>query len=153
MATVTSSIPDAMDAFVAGMLLRANIISAGVQVASGYLGADSARHESIQLTSVPDAAQVWGMLGNRRRDEEYTIDGLVWAMKPGKNEPAIKAARDRAFELLAEIEDFLRLDPTIGGTTKVSELTAYPVDQGANEEGRWCQLDFEILCKKDLRSS
>ena len=142
-----------MDAFVAGMLLRANIISAAVQVASGYLGADSARHESIQLTDVTNATQSWGMVGNRRRDEEYTLNGLVWAMKAGKNEAVIKAARDRAFELLAEIEDYLRLDPTIGATTKVSELSAYPFEQGANEEGRYCQIDFQITCKKDLRSS
>ena len=153
MATVTSSIPDAMDAFVDGMLLRANIISAKVQVASGYLGGDSAAKESIQLTDVPAATQSWGMLGNRRRDEEYTINGLIWVVKAGKNETVIRSARDRAFALLAEIEDFLRLDPTIGSTTKVSELTAYPFDQGANAEGRWCQIDFSIACKKDLRSS
>lgn len=153
MATVTSSIPDAMDAFVAGMLLRANIISAKVEVASGYLGDKSNRQESIQLTDAPSAVQSWGMLGNRRRDEEYTLAGLIWVMKPGQMEPVIKAARDRAFELLAEIEDFLRLDPTIGGTTKVSELSAYPFEQGANGDGRYCQIDFEISCKKDLRSS
>lgn len=153
MATVTSSIPDAMDAFVSGMLLRANIASAKVQVTSGYMGEDSERKESIQLTDVSSATQAWGMLGNRRRDEEYTINGLVWAMVAGKNETVIKAARDRAFELLAEIEDFLRLDPTIGATTKVSELSAYPFEQGANADGRYCQIDFAILCKQDLRSS
>jgi hypothetical protein len=156
MTTETSSIPDAMDAFVAGMMLRPNIATAiadGLKVASGYLGEESGRKESIELTHVQTATQVWGMIGNRRREEEYRISGLVWATVGGKNEPIIKAARDRAFELLAEIEDFLRVDPTIGGTTKVSEVAAYPFDQGVTPDGRYCQIDFEILCKKSLRSS
>jgi len=153
MATVTSTIDAAMIAFVDGMLARANIIADGVQVSSAYLGGDTAAKESIQLTNVPQAEQKWGMLGNRRRDEEYTLAGLIWVVKAGKNETIIREARARAFELLAEIEDFIRVDPTIGATTKVSELSRYPVDQGASAEGRWCQIDFEITCKKDLRSS
>jgi len=153
MATITSTIHAAMNAFVDGMLARANIISAGVQVASAYLGGDTARFESIQLTDAPDAQQSWGMLGNRRRDEEYTLHGVIWVFRAGKGEAVIRDVRARAFELLAEIEDFLRVDPSIGGTTKVSELSRYPLDQGANEEGRWAQIDFDVLCKKDLRSS
>lgn len=74
-------------------------------------------------------------------------------LKAGKNETVIRLARARAFELLAEVEDFLRLDPTIASTTLVSELASYPLDQGANQEGRWAQIDFAIACKKDLRSS
>lgn len=142
-----------MDAFVDGMLARANIISASVQVVSGYVGGDAAAKESIQLTDWGPAEQRWGVLGNRRRDEEYTLNGLIWVTKAGKTEAAIRSARDRAFALLAEVEDFLRTDPTIGGTTKVAELAAYPGEQGANEEGRWVQISFEIRCSKDLRSS
>lgn len=153
MATVTSTVHAAMNAFVDGMLLRSTIAGDKVQVTSGYMGADSDAKESIQLTQWTPATQSWSMLGNRRREEEYTLAGLVWVMRPGKNEDVIREVRERAFELLAEIEDFLRLDPTIDGTTKVSELSAYPGDQGATPDGRWCQIDFEILCKKDLRSS
>ena len=104
MATVTSTIDAAMIAFVDGMLARANIIADGVQVSSGYLGGDTAAKESIQLTDVPSAEQKWGMLGNRRRDEEYTLNGLIWVVKAGKNEAVIREARARAFALLAEIE-------------------------------------------------
>lgn len=153
MATVTSTIHAAMNAIVDGLLARPNIITDGVMVSSGYLGADSSRHESIQLFGVTNATQQWGMLGNRRRDEEYTITGGIGVRRAGKNEAVIRAVRERAFELLAEVEDFLRVDPTIGGTTKVSELSRYPVEQGADSEGRWCQVDFEITCKVDLRSS
>ena len=102
------------------MAIRANIVSAKVQVASGYLGDDSDRHETIQLIGATSASQRWGALGNRRREEEYTLAGVVYVLEAGKSEPAIKDVRDRAFELLAEIEDFLRLDPTIGNTVKVA---------------------------------
>lgn len=153
MNTVTSSAPAAMDAFVEGMLARENVATWKLQVSSGYLGEDSSQKESIQLTHVSNANQEWGALGNRRREEEYTIHGFAWALAAGKNEPAIKAARDRAFELLAEVEDFLRLDPTIGNTVKVAHLTAFPFDQNANVNGRYCQIDFEITCEKSLRSS
>lgn len=153
MATITSTIHLAMNAFVDGMLARSLIVAGGVQVASAYLGGDTARADSIQLTDVPNAEQSWGMLGNRRRDEEYTLHGLIWVFRGGKGETAIRQVRARAFELLGDIEDFLRVDPSIGGTTKVSELSRYPLDQGANEEGRWAQIDFDVLCKKDLRSS
>ena len=142
-----------MDAFVAGMLARELIATDRVQVASGYLGEDSSQKESIQLTGAGSADQEWGALGNRRREETYVLQGLIWALAPGKNEKAIKAARDRAFELLAEVEDFLRTDPTIDNTVKVSHLTAYPFEQGANVNGRYCQIDFEITCEKSLRSS
>lgn len=152
MATTTSTIHAAMNAFVDGMLARPNIINAGVQVTSGFLGADQARHESIQLFEVQGAEQSWDMLGNRRRHEEYTITGGIGVRRAGKNEDVIRDVRARAFELLGEIEDFLRVDPTIGGVTRVSELSRYPVQQGADAEGRWCQIDFEISCKKDLRS-
>lgn len=151
MATITSTIHAAMNAFVDGLALRGGL--SGVQISSAPLGADSARFESIQLTDVPDADQKWGMLGNRRRDEHYTLNGLIWVFGAGKTETDIRTVRARAIELLAEIEDFLRTDPSIGGTTKVSELSRYPMEQGANAEGRWCQIDFEISCEKDLRSS
>lgn len=152
MATVTSTIHAAMCAFVDGMLARPNILADDVQVASGFLGGDADQAESIQLFEVRTAEQSWGVIGTRRRDEEYTIVGGIGVRRAGKNELVIREVRARAFELLAEIEDFLRTDPTIGGTTKVSELARYPVEQGADAEGRWVQIDFEITCKKDLRS-
>lgn len=140
-----------MNAFVDGLASRAGLF--GVQVSSGYLGADSDAYESIQLVDVSPANQQWSMIGNKRRDEEYTLQGIIWVVQAGKGETVIRAARDRVFALLAEIEDFLRVDPTIGSTTRVSELSAYPLEQGANDRGRWCQISFEVSCKKDLRSS
>lgn len=151
MATVTSSIPAAMTAFVEGLQAREGLDK--VQVSSAYLGADSGSHESIYLVGVSLAEQEWLMVGNRRREEKYTIDGVIWVMRAGKMESDVVVARERAFELLAEIEDYIRVDPTIGGTVKVGQIAAYPFQQGVLPEGRVAWIDFEIRCEKDLRSS
>lgn len=154
MATVTSTIPAVMDALVDNLLARPLIVSDMVQVTSGPVGiSDTAQGESIQLYSVTSAEQKWMMLGNRRREEEYVVQGAIEVHRAGKGEDVIREVRSRSFELLAEIEDMLRLDPDIGGLVLSSELTAYPMDQGATKAGRWCEVAFEVTCKKDLRSS
>lgn len=150
MATVTSVAHAFMVALADTLALRANL--AGVQIATGWLGGDSDARESIQLTAVR-AEQRWGMVGNRRRDEEFTVEGTIWVTRAGKNEPVIREARERAFALLAEIEDCLRVDPTVGNIAKGSQVSAYDLDQGATTDGRWCQVELEILVNKDLRSS
>lgn len=150
MATVTSVAHAFMVALADKLALRANL--AGVQIATGWLGGDSDARESIQLTAVR-AEQRWGMVGNRRRDEEFTVEATIWVTRAGKNETVIREVRARAFALLAEIEDCLRVDPTVDNTARVAQVSTYDMDQGATTAGRWCQLDFEILVNRDLRSS
>lgn len=150
MATVTSVVDAFMVALADKLALRANL--AGVQIATGWLGGDSAAMESIQLTAAR-AEQRWGMVGNRRRDEEFTVEATIWVTRAGKNETVIREVRARAFALLAEIEDCLRVDPTVDNTVRVAQVSTYDMDQGATTAGRWCQLDFEILVNRDLRSS
>lgn len=150
MATVTSVVDAFMVALTDKLALRSGL--EGVQVASAWLGGDAAADESIQLDGAR-AEQAWGALGNKRRDEEFTVDGMIWVRVAGKDEPIIRETRGRAFELLAEVEDCLRVDPGVNGTVKVCGVATYELEQGANTDGRWCQLNFEIRCEKDLRSS
>lgn len=131
-------------------LLLAEPALAGVQVTSGHLGADSAP-ESLQLVSTP-ADQEWGALGKLRREERFRVQAIAWVSKPGANEAVIRAARARAFELLAEVEALLRTDPTVNGVVRVAALVSYELDQGASPQGRWCQIDFEIEANRSLPS-
>lgn len=147
MATVTSKLHVAMNAIADGLALRPGL--AGVQIATGPLGGDSAQ-ESIQLFT-GSSSQAWATTG-RRREEETTIEGAIWVMRAGKDEPVIRAARTRAFALLAEIEDFLRLDPSLGGIVRECGLTNVELDQGVNPDGRWCQLDFTVSPNQRLNS-
>lgn len=149
MATVTSIAHTYMVALADALTARPGLD--GVQVATGWLGGDSAR-ESIQFTAVRGTQQ-WGMLSNRRRNEEFVIEATIWAVEPGKGEDVIRTVRARALALLAEIEDELRVDPTVGNVAQVSQVTFYNLDQGATTAGRGCQIEFEITVNKDLRSS
>lgn len=150
MATVTSIAHAYMVALADALALRTGLF--GVQIATGWLGGDSAARESIQFTAVRGTQQ-WGMLSNRRRNEEFVIEAGIWVVEPGKGEDVIRTVRARALALLAEIEDELRVDPTVGNVAQVSQVTSYNLDQGGNTSGRWCQIEFEITVNKDLRSS
>ncbi len=148
MPTVTSKAAAVLDAITDGLSARAAL--AGIQIASGPMRFESSS-DSIQFFQV-DISQEWGALGRKRREEEGVLKGAVWVMKPGKDEAAVRATRDRAFVLLGEIEDFMRVDPSIGGVVRVSQIRPGVLDQGANE-GRWVELDFEIRYEVRLQST
>lgn len=137
-----------MNALADALAARAGLDS--VQVATAPLGKDTAR-EAIVLAD-GRASQEWGSIGAKSRDEELTIAGLVWVTRPGAGETVIRETRARAFALLAEIETHLREDPTALGSLKWYEFTSYTLDQGANDLGRWVQIDFEIVAKGRLSS-
>lgn len=150
MATETSTFHDFLNALADGLAQHPTLAS--VQIATAPLGQETAKAESIQFGAL-DMEQSWGMLGNRRREEQYTVNGVVWVFRPGKNEPVIRDVRGRTRELLAAIEDFLRVDPTVGNVVKVCQLTNGRLEQGANSDGRWCQFDFDIVVNHSLSSS
>lgn len=154
MATVTSTIHAAMNAFGDGMLARANIISAKVQVWAGYLGGDSAAKESIQLTDVTPATQEWGLESQNAagtRNTRPPLNGLIWVLKAGKNKTVPSSGPTRISNCSPRWR-LLRVDPTMASTAGC-ELASYPLDQGANQEAAGPRIDFAIACKKDLRSS
>ena len=147
MAVVTSKLDATMLALADGLALRAGL--SGVQIATGPLGGDSAQ-ESIQLfTGSLDQEFV---TTNRRREELLTIEGAIWVMRAGKDDTVIRVARARAIALLAEIETFLRDDPSIGATVRAAEVQAVSLDQGVNPDGRWCQLDFTLAASQRLNT-
>src|SRR5487761_2653762 len=119
MTTTTSQLHLVKNAIVDGLAMRAGL--AGVQVASAYLGKDT-KAESIQIGVGDELNQSWSQIGNRERQEDMIIRGIVWVMKPGADEAVIRTTRARAVALMAEIEDFFRVDPSIGGLVKVSEI-------------------------------
>lgn len=136
----TSAVPAFLDALRTRLLARPGL--AGVQVATGPLAEDTAL-ESIQVFRV-DTDQVWAALGGRSREETGTMTGAIWIVAPGADEPAIKAARDRAYALLAELESDLRADPSVNGTVRVAQLASADLTQGLNDNGRVAQVTFTV---------
>ncbi|MGE4338200.1 MAG: hypothetical protein AB7E55_19810 [Pigmentiphaga sp.] len=142
MATTTSTIPAFMDALRSQLLAREGL--AGVEVFTGPMGEDTPR-EAIVLFGT-DASQEWGAIGNRRRDESYTVEAATWVKRPGAGEAAIKEARDRAFELIGEVENQLRTDPKANGTILKGAVSGMVLLQGIDMDGRWAQVAFTIAC-------
>lgn len=131
------------------LALRAGL--AGVQIASAYLGKDSAP-ENIQFLSPDRSDQDWAAIGKLSRDEKLTIQGVVWVIQPGAGETIIRSVRARAMALFAEIEAYIRSDPTLGGTVKQVNATEYSSEEGASPNGRYCAIEFFIHTMARLTS-
>lgn len=150
MATTTSGVHAWLNALADALEARP-AIDDQVLVTTGYV-ADVDGRDAITLADSIDGEQEWGLLGNRRRDEKFTMGGVIWVKRAGKGEAVIRTVRERAWALLAEVEDELRVRPDVTGTVKVAAITRYTLDQGPTSDGRWCQIDFEIRNWKDLPS-
>lgn len=125
---------------------------AGVQISSGYLGDETAK-ESIQLTGPDDIGQEWAALGRKSKDETITLEGFAWTVQPGAGETAIRAARARVIALAAEVELFLKSDPSLGGVVKWSAFKAAGLREGAHPDGRSAQLTFTVEAFSRLQSA
>ncbi len=137
----TCTIPLALDTITAGLKLRTGLI--GVKVFSGPVTQDDAGLECIAFGDVHGTEDPEAMVGER--EEDYVIEGTLLAVKSGAGETVIKAARDRAFAIYAEIEAYLNDDNTLGGRVLDAEPARVPdVEQVIQPEGRECYLDFGI---------
>ncbi|MGN6811855.1 MAG: hypothetical protein ACTHMP_13370, partial [Thermomicrobiales bacterium] len=103
-------------------------------------------------TMSPEATQQWGALGNRRKTETYTVHAFIGALVPGAGEDVADQARDRAYAILAEIEDQLRIDPRVNGTVYRSQLASANLLQEIAEEGRAATLLITIDVYTELNS-
>lgn len=151
MPTTTSGMHIWLVAMAAALAARANIVTWDVLVTTGWVS-DIDRRDTLILGDPIEGEQEWGLLGNLRRDERFTVGGTILVQRAGKGESVIQATRERAVNILAELEDELRVRPTVGATVKVAALTRYSIDQGADSDGRWCQLEFEVSNWRDLPS-
>jgi len=105
-------------------------------------------HETIELMGEDLIEQEWAAIGKLARDEEITLNGLVFVRKPGPpSEAVIRAARDRAVALVAVIEDTLTGtggDPTVSNTVKAARCRPAELAEFADPEGRIAMIRFEI---------
>ncbi len=120
----------------------------GVVVRSAPVAPDELAPEQITLGDVA-APQARAGLG--RKEERPSMTCWIRIQRPGSDEDAVDAARDRVYELLALVEQSLRADPSAAGTipppagTTVSEsaLEEYPSGPDGTAT-RVAQLRFTI---------
>lgn len=100
---------------------------AEVVVSTAELRIDEA-FESIEFGDV-ESDQDWELLGNLAREEQGTVHGLIWIVKPGSGEDTIKEARDRAVYLLTVVAVELR-----------ANIGQWLTSQQANSAVRQCAI-------------
>lgn len=155
MATTTSTVPAYMVALRDRLNARfaATAGMAKVQVFAAPAG-DPYPLEMVEFFSVPSHTQAWAALGNRRRSESYTIEGVIGSIAPGAGEVIADRVRARVYAILAIVEDELRKHWDMDGIiVKSSQLTSATLHQDIAEEGRWAALRLTISVDTELTSS
>lgn len=157
MATMTSTVPLVIAAIKARMDARRDADPDGPLSGVKFTTAPSGEPfpaESLQLFGT-DGDQAWGALGNRRREETYTINAAILTLtKRGAGEAVWDAVRVRAYAILAELEDELRRFPTLETGVRVEvQLSRVNLDQGLQDDGRFAALDLGLSVKASLVSN
>lgn len=154
MTTATSAVPALLDALQSALSERDGLT--GVTILSGPGSADDLELEYIMLgLSNPqlNSTQRYKGMGNAYKEESIRFTNELRANYPGKGETAIRAVRDRAYAMLAEVEDCLRVTYTLGlAKVDVAELTDHDTQQGADDKGRVCLISFAITARISLIS-
>jgi hypothetical protein len=146
MTVATSILPDLLDAIQDGLAATAGL--AGVTVLSGPADAEDLGKEYIAVglnnpaITLPQAP---GAQDLRYRKEAISIPCELRGNYPGKGEPAIRAARRRAFEIFAVVETWVRANKTAGipavDALSIRNITYNP---GLDDAGRHSVINFDL---------
>jgi hypothetical protein len=134
----TSTVPT----FKAALLdrLQARDGLAGVQVTYGW-PSGSVQRETIMLGGVT-GTQEFRTINARQRMEEYALDVFITVVREGHGRQ--QNADQRALELMGEVEDDLRDDPTVNNTVLTAELGRFDLQPMASAETREARLTLGI---------
>jgi len=137
----TSSIPAVKQALVDLLAARANLRN--VQVTYGAPLPAPAK-EYIWVGDVT-GEQTAGALGGQVRDEEYTVQVNMSVVREGNNQ---RAADTRCFQLLAELEDLLRSNPSLGVAAVLkggeAELGEFNLEEFVSDTARESRLTAQV---------
>lgn len=83
--------------------------------------------------------------GRKAREQDYTITVFVWVAKP---RGTVEQAEDDAHTLLAEVNDALADDPSLGGVDGLIHATAgsWEAEADQAQEGPFCLVTLDIDC-------
>lgn len=147
----TSAVPAAIDALLE--ILRAAPELEGVEVIDGPPVDDQSEADQLCVGYQPGEGESASMVqdfayaGARRRDEQGVINCWIdtWS---GDDE--VQPRRQRAFALLAVVEDVLRASdtareaPTLGGVVQWSQLAAGSLNQVLTDQGMRVGIAFTV---------
>jgi hypothetical protein len=114
-------------------LITAELV--GVQVSYGHPGRNMAR-EMVFIGDV-SISQEFKALGGRTKHETFELDLIISVVKPGAQQ---RVATERAFELLATIEELLRANLTLDGLVAWLNVRPEQLTEGFSEDGREAEI-------------
>lgn len=117
-----------------------------VHVNSAPIDLSQATADQVAVLNIPDGNETWNGLGNRKRDETYTIEMAALAIRdsdPVDVEVTIREARDAVYELYEAVEGYVRGNPHHGGVT-IKQLSGVNLTQGYQAQARWARLDWGV---------
>lgn len=135
----TSTAP-AIKAALTAALEAAFAADTAVEVSYGAIALDEMRRQHVFLAGIA-IDQTWAAIGARKRDEDLVLDGAVAVMTPGLTQ---QQATERAFELLAVVEDTLRSNVTVDGRAIQAAIKPRRLLETLEELGRGALIDFGI---------
>lgn len=147
-AFITSSIPSVKDALKSGLSAKTGL--AGVSVFTAGVPDGTRVDECIVFGQVTTEDAQTG-IGATSLFEEYTIMGAIRVRKPGGGETVIKTARDRLFEILAYVQEYLADTPTLSTTGVISvDFRGLDFDEWAEDRERWAGLRFRLAVRAQI---
>jgi hypothetical protein len=144
---ISSTVPTIKDALVAALLAQPAL--AQVQVERAHPGPEKLEREAIWLGAARGRHEIPVVKAGRKpRDEVYTIEVLVSVLKPGGT---LEEVEERAFALLAEVEDVLADDPRLGTTAILwAKAGEWGESSGYLDDGAEADIRLEIDVKARL---
>jgi hypothetical protein len=114
----------------------------GVRVNYGPALPDPGR-ESMNILGL-EGEQNWAGLGQLAKEEIYTVQVLILVIREGQQtQPAV----ERAYELLAQLEDELRetsTSPAMANTVRVASVETVNLEVGASDQTRSALLTIGV---------
>lgn len=74
------------------------------------------------------------------RQEEISLDIIIYVRRPGAGQPQAKAAEDRALVLFGEVEDAIRADPELNAVFHVQVTGPNEVETIVDAGNRGCLI-------------
>lgn len=139
----TSYIGTVIDDLVDGLrvvndLTAVNIFSGNVTIEEA--GTECVAFGRAELTESPHA-----MGGNRLEEWELSGETRVYATWQGDTETTIRAARDRALEILGDVETYV--NDTYTGSLPDVNVTTGSIEDNIGPEGRVCSVLFTLTIR------
>lgn len=143
----TTSVPAFLDALKAQLEARAGLADVGIYTSPQ----NEEVTESIEFGYRIAGTQGWAALGQRARNDDYAVTGIIWKAADGAGEATAKEARDWVYTTFGELEEALRDDMHLSDTLVIGcQLIRADFSQWYDDRKRMARLEFDIAAKSRI---